>query len=253
VPYFCLKWGWYALFDKYRTSVPCATKIETRLRSLEYFGGTPIRVAYRPPDTMAASADKQTALVSAIAAGVYDRLQPNIMALEESNIRMQVTCNAILARMELLDTANNVVGGSATSKRPVVNSAAKKGAKASDAKNPAVKKKHTNAMLFLKDCMTKNLLNMRQAYGSDKFLARVVKAKDLDELAKKSADALGKEYDEEAYYKVVAAAVWSILTPEEKLEIKTINKALNEESDRVAAAPQLELEEEGDEEDDENV
>ena len=181
-------------------------------------------------------ADKQTALVESIALGVHAKQAPEFKALTEGIAKLTVTCNALLARVETLESAVN--SGGTTAKRAVrTGAAAKKGAaaKAGGAKKPAGSdaSKVTNALLYFRHAMANDLDDSRATHGTDENLGE----------AEKDATVSKKDRakDETGYFSAVGAYLWkTVLTDEQKDEVRAQFTAWKEQAARDDAEPQLE-------------
>ena len=80
--------------------------------------------------------DKMTALAEAHARAMVLALRPDFERISAENARIQVTQNAILARLDIMDTMMSS-GGVAPKRSVCAAGAAKKGGKAGGAKKPA--------------------------------------------------------------------------------------------------------------------
>jgi len=181
-------------------------------------------------------ADKQTALVDSIAAGVHARLAAEFKTQSEAQAKLMVTMGAILGRLEILEAA----GGAAAPKRAVRAGAgaAKKGAAA---KAGAAKKadndinKVTNTLLYFRYVMAKNLDEARDTYGTEEHLGEA----EADATVSKK----DRVKDEEGYFSAVGAFLWkTVLSDEQKDEMRTKFNAWKEQAARDDSEPQLEEE-----------
>ena len=181
-------------------------------------------------------ADKQTALVESIAQGVHAKQAAEFKAIAEAVAKLTVTCNATLARLETLESA--AASGGATAKRAVRSgAAAKKGgaAKAGGAKKPTGSdaSKVTNALLYFRHAMANDLDDSRATHGTEENLGE----------AEKDATVSKKDRtkDESGYFSAVGAYLWkTVLTDEQKNEVRAQFTAWKEQAARDDAEPQLE-------------
>lgn len=183
-------------------------------------------------------ADKQQALVNSIADGVHAKMTADIGKLTEQIAKLQVTSNAVLARLETLESTVN--SGGTTAKRAVRTGGATKGAaaKKTTAKKGAAgddKSKVTNALLYFRYSMANNLDDSQDTYGTEENLLEA----DKDATVQKR----DKDKDPSGYWSAVGAALWkSVLTDEQKDEIRTLFNAWKEQAARDDADDQLEEE-----------
>lgn len=172
-------------------------------------------------------ADKQTALVESIALGVHAKQAPDFKALTEGIAKIMVTSNALLARVETLESAVN--SGGTTAKRAVRTGAVRTGAAA----KAGGAKKVTNALLYFRHVMANDLNDWRATYGTEENLGEAEK----DATVSKQ----DRAKDEAGYFSAVGAYLWkTVLTDEQKDEIRTQFTARKEQTDRDDAKPQLE-------------
>ena len=174
-------------------------------------------------------ADKQTALVGAIATGVQNILAADLRTLGEGIAMLKVMIASILARLETLEAAANS-GGTATKRAVRTGAAAKAGAK----KPAGTLSKNMNAKLYFRYLMQEDLEGVRDIYGTE---ANLVEAEKNDSAVAKR----DRKKDEAGYFSAVGAYIWGhILTKEQQEEFRAKGKAFKEMADRNAAAPQLE-------------
>jgi len=180
-------------------------------------------------------ADKQQALVNSIADGVHAKLAPEIAKLSEQIAKLTVNGNATLARLETLESA--VTSGGTTAKRAVRTGAAGKGK--APAKGGAKGKagandvdKVTNALLYCRYMLANDLDNAQATYGTEENLLEAEK----DATVSKR----DKDKDPAGYWSAVGAALWkTVLTDEQKEEIRAQFNAWKEGNARDGAEPQL--------------
>jgi hypothetical protein len=160
-------------------------------------------------------ADKQTALVAAIAQGVKAEITPDFAKLATEIAKLSVTQNAVLARLEVLESAVST-GGPAAKRTVRTTAAAKGGAKKTAAKKGAAgddKSKVTNALLYFRYAMANDLDDSQALFGSEE---------NLDE-AEKDATVAKRDKDKEpsGYWSAVGAALWkTVLTDDQKEDIR---------------------------------
>jgi hypothetical protein len=159
--------------------------------------------------------------------------------------QLTVTCEAIKARLDALDQATGTISNVET-KRAVRTSqagaahsvvAAPGGARKAASKGQGGDAKVTNALLYFRHAMARDLGDIRASYGSEENL-REAEEKD------KAAGKKNKALDPEGYYSAVAAYLWRqrVITDADKESIRAHYNAWKEQSTRSAAQPQLEVE-----------
>lgn len=178
------------------------------------------------------AASKQQALVDSIATGVQTKLEPSLSSLTQQMAKLLVTANTIIARIETLESA----AGSGTGAKRAVRTG---GAAKTAAKKTAGKKagtdvdKVTNALLYCRYIMANDVDDAQATYGTEENLAEV----ETDALVSKR----DKVKDPENYWSAVGAALWkTVLTDDQKEEIRTQFVAWKENLQREGADPQLE-------------
>lgn len=165
---------------------------------------------------MAGAADKQAILVGAISDGVKTGLASEFAGLTKELAKLSVSNNAILARIEVLES---VLAGGSAAKRTVRTGAPAKGA----AKRPAAKKggssddkqKVTNALLYFRYALANDLDDARETWGTEENIA----AAEQDALVSKRVGT--KETDPSSYWSAVGAALWKTCTSEQKDETRS--------------------------------
>jgi hypothetical protein len=181
-------------------------------------------------------ADKQTALVNSIADGVHAKMLPELTKLAEQIAKLTVSGNATLARLETLE-ATMASGGSAPKR--TVRTGAATGAAKGGAKKPVGKKaagsdtdKVTNALLFCRYMLANDLDSAQEVYGTEENL---LEAEKDSTVAKRD-----KDKDPNGYWSAVGAALWkTVLSDEQKDEIRAQYNAWKEGNTRDGAEPQL--------------
>ena len=185
-------------------------------------------------------ADKQTALVNSIADGVHKQLSPEFAKMTELLARQAVSLAALLARVELLESTINA--GATGAKKTVRTAGAAAGGKAGAKKAVAGKKaagseteRVTNALLAFRYFMANNINDAQEIYGTEENL---IQAESDTTVGKRD-----KEKDPAGYWSAVGAALWkTVLTDEQKDEIRTQFTAWKEDNARDDAEPQLDEE-----------
>jgi hypothetical protein len=185
-------------------------------------------------------ADKQTALVNAIADGVSAKMTPEFANIADSVAKIQVTVSSCLARLTTLEASVN--NGTANAKRAPRTG----GGKAPAGKKPAAPKgkagapdasRVTNALLYFRFALQTDLEGYRETYGSQENLEEAEKDQTV---AKRD-----KDKDEAGYWSAVGAAFWkTLLSEDQKLEVKEQYKAWKEQSARDESGDGLEEDEE---------
>lgn len=180
--------------------------------------------------------NKQAVLVEMLAKGVQDKQASEFARLAEEMAKLTVTCNTILARVEMLDAA---APAGAAPKRAIRTGGAKKdaAAKPGGAKKPAGSdtSRVTNALLYFRYALGNNLEETRETFCSAESLAE---AEADPTVAKKD-----QTKDESGYYSAVGAFLWKkVLTDDQKEEVRSQFLAWKEQITREGAEPQLEEE-----------
>jgi hypothetical protein len=168
-------------------------------------------------------AEKQQALVNAIADGVHAKTAPELAKLAEQVARMMVSVNGVLARLEVIEST--VTAGGAP-KRATRAGGAKAGAKKAAAKKGTAgddKSKVTNALLYYRYSLANDLDDARATYGTDENIAEAEK----DGTVQKR----DIEKDPHGYWSAVGAALWkSVLSEEDKETIRASYTAWKEQA-----------------------
>jgi len=172
--------------------------------------------------------NKQTELVTAIANGVDKRLEQRFDALVAQNAKLTATLNSVLAR---LATVEDLVSSGAGAKRQVRSAGAKAGGSKAGGKKGTEESRVTNALLFFRYIMKKNMDDVRDEFKEHLETVEGDSGVQKQDVVK----------DEAAYWSAVGKAIWTaVLSDEQKTAFRVQHKAWLEENARKAAEPQLE-------------
>ena len=171
--------------------------------------------------------------MSAIADGVHNRQSEEFAELTKQIAQLSVTSNTILARLELLDAAS----GSVAPKRSVRSASSKAAPAKSGAKKTTASpvSKITNALLFFRYIMAQDLDGARATYGGEADGYAVIPDEVLANAAvsKHAADSVEQ-------WSSAGSVIWSsILSVEQKAEIRAQFANWKNSAERDAAEPQL--------------
>lgn len=184
-------------------------------------------------------ADKQAALVDAIATGVKDKMSPEFKALADTLAKLTVTNNASLARLEVVESM--LASGTTTAKKAVRTGAAASKKGATVGKKAAAgfeESKVKNTLLYFRHAMANNLDGLRDIYGTEENLAE---AESDSSVSKKD-----RNKDEAGYFSAVGHFLWkATLTDEQKAEVKTLFTTWQAQNKQNEDQPQLD-EDDGD-------
>jgi hypothetical protein len=189
--------------------------------------------------------NKQQALVNAIAAGAKDAMQGDFKGLYDNDAKiidaiakLTVTTNAIVARLETIESA--ISSGTGAPKRTVRGAAAKGGAKKAPAKKGGAaddgKSRVTNALLFCRWILANNYEDAQETYGTPENLEAA------DQEA--SVSKFDREKQPSQYWSAFGAFLWkSLISDEQKEEIRNQFLAWKEQAVRDGAEDQLDEDE----------
>jgi hypothetical protein len=171
-------------------------------------------------------ADKQAALVNALAEGTHAKISPEIAKLSEMIAKLTVTNAAMMARLEAVE--GMLIGGAdPAAKRTVKTAAAPAGKAAAPAgKATTVAKKAaagakkaggteiSNVLLYFRHMMEMDLEDARATYGTPE---------NLEAIANNATFLKQDESKDPAkYWSAAGAALWgAVLTEEDKKTVKT--------------------------------
>lgn len=186
-------------------------------------------------DKQAQDAARATALAKSIADVTKTELAPEFAKIAEHFAKLTVNVNAVLTRLETLESA---VSSGVAPKRGVRAGPAKAGA----GKKPAAKKgagddksKVTNTLLYFRYAMAHDLDDAQNTYGT----AENVEAAETDPMVQKR----DKVKDPEGYWSAVGAALWkSTLTDDDKDTIRAQFNSWKEQTTRDDTEEPLEEE-----------
>lgn len=178
-------------------------------------------------------ADKANALITNITAAVRADLDADLKKIAEQLAKVLVSENAILARLEMIETAS---GSGAAPKRGVRASPAKAGAagkKATPKKSGDEKSRVTNGLLYFRYAMAHDLDDYRATYGTPE---NVAEAENDPSVQKKDVNK-----NPEDYWSTVGNVLWkSLLSDDDKDAIRTQYNSWKEQGAREDAEDPLE-------------
>lgn len=181
----------------------------------------------------AQTVNKQGALIASITESVSNAVISVVESkIDPSLASINASMTALHARLVCLES---IITNGAAAKRKICV-ATKKDADKGDSSKASVgveSSKITNSMLFTRKAFSENLLDFRKIYCNES----TIKAAEKDPGLSKHSESKNPS----SYWSAVGAFVWkSILTSEQKIEIRTLFTSWKENSARNEIAPPLE-------------
>jgi hypothetical protein len=171
--------------------------------------------------------NKQAALVDDIKQAVLPPIMESLKSFAEKLVSLSLELAIIQARLESTGPPT------AVPKRPIRTTSSKKPATAKSSKATNSNDKITNALLFFRHGVATNINDMQTTYATTDSLSEA----DKDPTVVKK----NKETDPAGYYSAVGAFIWkTILSEDQKEEVRNQFNSWKEQTARADADPQLE-------------